>query len=48
LIALQNGDERELDGLAGLVAIRRPGGAVRQLVEPGVGVGLQPGEVPVA
>jgi hypothetical protein len=42
---LQGGDERELDRLSGLLALRRVERSVRGPVEPGVGVGLQPGDL---
>jgi len=40
--ALEGDDERKLDRLPGLVARRRPGGAVRDVLEQDVGVGLEP------
>ena len=39
---LERGDERQLDRLPGLVARRRAGGAVRDVVEQHVGVWLEP------
>ena len=39
---LQRDDERKLDRLPGLVARRRPGGAVGDVLEQDVGVGLEP------
>ncbi len=42
---LQGGDERQLDGLLGVVAGFRPGRGVGQAVEQHVGVGLDPDRV---
>src|SRR4029453_5939848 len=43
--ALEGDDERELDRLPGLVARRGPGGAVGDVLEQRVGVGLEPGRL---